>query len=989
MIPEGTRDGRRFSGAERDPTGGTSDPRTNTLRSGATDARRARLHERAEVLSALRQVLGDTSGHPPCAIVIEGSHGTGKTALLNASVMMAGDLGHRIGRAQCAIAESTASFAVVRQVFSSLLHRTAIHDGGQHDGTDLARRVLRNGGEPADDPVEIYQSLMLLLRQTTGNGPTVLAIDDVHLADPMSAGWLQFLARRLNASSMHLIMTATVRRARVISPADALVLDPATRRFKTHPLSIAATTAMLREHLGDHVAESVVATAHRLTRGKPLLIARMLNVLDELGTPPVELTDRHIAELASPVVSRSVMSVASTAVSGGYEVLEAAAILGSADLSIVAAVADVDAAEVGRLVDALADLGVLQWGRPIQFVHAFERNSVYAHILPARRAGVHAHAARVLAAHERHVAEIAQHLLRSEPGDDEWAAALLVDAARVELDAGDNGAAAQILERADRETVGTLLAADIARLRAVVAGRLGNASAASHLERAERLGLDAVGLAETALDMLDQQRDSSSPVGLLEIARRARDRLGVSQPQIALRLRLAEAVLLPTPVHQFDDRRSDEPVEPELAESTTGRLIAAVRAVRDATQMHGAHTQVIDTLVPLLTADVLESGEFAKTTTVAASLSALVRMGAYEIADPMLRSAIAAATTSRRGLDAVTYAVVLAESLAMQGRIVAAERLLVELLPDDDSVITRCATTALRWFAALRERGGLEPISVSAVPTLAALGIAELGASAAWFDTELSGRIQLLDGDYTAALASFDRLAAAAQERGVCNPAFAPWRVGRSAALGGLGRIEEGAELARENLELARRFGSPFAIAQGLAGVAQFHPPSEQVLLLDEAITTISRTKAELLRCQLLIDLGFARHRSGDESAARFAFRDGADQAERCGVTRLAGVAGSGLLACGARPRRLQTSGLNSLTAAERRVVELAAAGNTNGTIAGTLFINVKTVESHLTRVYKKLGITDRAELRTALDVNAAAAPTATTQARHAGRSRQ
>ena len=405
--------------------------------------------------------------------------------------------------------------------------------------------------------------------------------------------------------------------------------------------------------------------------------------------------------------------------------------------------------------------------------------------------------------------------------------------------------------------------------------------------------------------------------------------------------------------------------------------------------MHGTYDQLIDTLLPLLTADVLQSSEWVMTTTVAASLSALVRVGAYEIADPKLRSAIAAATSSGRELDAVTYAVVLAESLAMQGRIAAAERLLAELTPDDDVVITRCAAMELRWFAALRERGGLEAVTVPAIPTLSAPGIAELGASAAWFAAELSGRMQLLDGDYTGALASFDRLGVAAHERGVRNPSFAPWRVGRSAALAGLGRHEEGAELARQNLELARRFGSPFAIAEGLASVAQFHPPSEQAALLDEAIATISHTKAELLRCQLLIDLGFARHRSGDESAARFAFRDGADQAERCGVTRLAGVAGSGLLACGARPRRLQTSGLNSLTPAEHRVVELAAAGNTNSTIAGTLFINVKTVESHLTRVYKKLGITDRAELRTALDADAGAGSTAEVQARHAGRSRQ
>jgi DNA-binding CsgD family transcriptional regulator len=201
----------------------------------------------------------------------------------------------------------------------------------------------------------------------------------------------------------------------------------------------------------------------------------------------------------------------------------------------------------------------------------------------------------------------------------------------------------------------------------------------------------------------------------------------------------------------------------------------------------------------------------------------------------------------------------------------------------------------------------------------------------------------------------------------VRNPSFAPWRAGRSSALGSLGKKREAASLAVENLQLARVFGSPITVAEALACVARFQPASAQVDLLDEAVGLVAGTQAELLRCNLLIDLGFARHFAGDAAAARTAFRDGADHATRLGVTRLAGVAGRGLLACGARPRRLQTSGLQSLTPAELRVVKLAADGQTNGSIATSLFINLKTVESHLTRAYRKLGIADRAELKAAL----------------------
>jgi DNA-binding NarL/FixJ family response regulator len=59
---------------------------------------------------------------------------------------------------------------------------------------------------------------------------------------------------------------------------------------------------------------------------------------------------------------------------------------------------------------------------------------------------------------------------------------------------------------------------------------------------------------------------------------------------------------------------------------------------------------------------------------------------------------------------------------------------------------------------------------------------------------------------------------------------------------------------------------------------------------------------------------------------------------------------------------------LNALTLGERRVADLAAVGTTNNDIASTLFVSAKTVEVHLTRIYRKLGIRSRAELGRRLD---------------------
>jgi DNA-binding NarL/FixJ family response regulator len=73
------------------------------------------------------------------------------------------------------------------------------------------------------------------------------------------------------------------------------------------------------------------------------------------------------------------------------------------------------------------------------------------------------------------------------------------------------------------------------------------------------------------------------------------------------------------------------------------------------------------------------------------------------------------------------------------------------------------------------------------------------------------------------------------------------------------------------------------------------------------------------------------------------------------------------LLATGARPRRISLHGVESLTPSERRVAEMAAEGPTNREIAQTLFVTTKTVEVHLSSVYRKLGISSRSQLPAAL----------------------
>ena len=99
----------------------------------------------------------------------------------------------------------------------------------------------------------------------------------------------------------------------------------------------------------------------------------------------------------------------------------------------------------------------------------------------------------------------------------------------------------------------------------------------------------------------------------------------------------------------------------------------------------------------------------------------------------------------------------------------------------------------------------------------------------------------------------------------------------------------------------------------------------------------------------------------------RAPLRDAFEIASHCGAQPLAEHARNELYAAGGRPRRQALSGPDSLTPSERRVAELAAEGQSNRDIAQALYVTPKTVEVHLTSMYRRLGISGRAELARAL----------------------
>jgi DNA-binding CsgD family transcriptional regulator len=114
-------------------------------------------------------------------------------------------------------------------------------------------------------------------------------------------------------------------------------------------------------------------------------------------------------------------------------------------------------------------------------------------------------------------------------------------------------------------------------------------------------------------------------------------------------------------------------------------------------------------------------------------------------------------------------------------------------------------------------------------------------------------------------------------------------------------------------------------------------------------------------------DLGALLRRANRRVQARDLLRPGLESAHRLGALPLADRAETELRATGARPRRVMLSGLDALTASERRIAQLAGEGMSNREIAQALFVTARTVEGHLTHVFSKLDLKSRNGLADAL----------------------
>lgn len=223
------------------------------------------------------------------------------------------------------------------------------------------------------------------------------------------------------------------------------------------------------------------------------------------------------------------------------------------------------------------------------------------------------------------------------------------------------------------------------------------------------------------------------------------------------------------------------------------------------------------------------------------------------------------------------------------------------------------------------------------------------------------GTCDLWSGNAGAALANFLRAEETADGRGWSEPVMRLWRGDYAEALLQLGRIDDAALLIADWESAAARLGRERVLVEALRSRGQIAAARGDLAtahdLLEAAVDRSGAAGDPFEHGRALLALGVVRLRARQKRTARAALEAALAGFEALGAASWAATARAELARIGGRER------IEGLSPSELRVAELVAEGRTNREIASTLFLGERTVASHLTHVYAKLGIRSRTEL--------------------------
>jgi DNA-binding CsgD family transcriptional regulator len=930
------------------------------------------LLEREAELATVVELIGGI-GDGGRLLAIEGPPGIGKTALLAEAKGLGQEAGLQVLSARGSELERSFSYGLVRQLFEPLLvsvpaeERAELLAGAAALAAPLFEPAGLAGDPEGDSSLAMLHGLYWLTANLAARRPLVLVLDDMHWSDLPSLRWLAYLLPRMEG--LPVLVVGGLRPeergedgtllAQIVSDPMAVVIRPA-------PLSVEVATVFLRERLSASADETFCAACHAETGGNPLLLRELVRAIADEGLVPIEANVPRLHALAARAGSRAVSLRLSRLTAAATALARAVAVLGDdADPHQAAALADLDESTAAEASAALARVDILRPQAPLGFVHPLIGTAVYETLSSLDRDAGHARAARLLAEAGAEPERVAAHLLRAPPAGDSQVVATLREAAHRAGSRGSSESAVAYLRRALAERPSPDERAKLLLELGSAETQVDGDAAIEHLQEAHELSASPVERARVAL-LLGRQlfllRGDEADAVFIE----ALDELSGADAELE---RLLEAGLITNDLfspslHGSALERLERVRGRPAAETIGEKLLLSLLAYHDARA--GAPA---DEVVPLVRR-ALADGKLVRGNVSGALFAICTVLAMADLNEVLSVYDDLLAEAHRRGSVFAFAAVKVfrSQALVWRGDLAGAETDAREAL-----------AAAAAWGASARFSGHGAAFLADALMEQGKLDEAEAALARADFGGALpdsarllylrdsSARLRLLRGDLEGGLAEMLDAGRRFESVGSRNPAYIAWRSPAALALHQLGEQGEARRLADEELELARAWGAPRALGAALRAAGLIEGGDHGLALLEEAVQVLGDSPAKLEHARARTELGAGLRRANRRSQAREQLRQAVELATICGATQLAARAERELLATGARPRRIALSGVESLTPSERRVAELAASGPTNREIAQALFVTQRTIEVHLTSIYRKLGISSRSQLAAAL----------------------
>ena len=925
--------------------------------------------EREAEMAALAATLDAARAGEGRLVLVEGSAGIGKTRLLGEARALAAAEEFEVLTARGGELEGQFAFGIVRQLFEAPLAaanpemRADLLAGAAGLSASLFASAPAAGGEGAESSFAILHGLYWLAANFASCKPLLVVVDDLHWADEPSLRWLVYLARRLEGLPL-LLLIGTRPPVQANTPAlvTELLADPLGVVIHPGGLGQESAATLARERLGVEPDAIFSAALQTGSGGNPLFLVALLDALWREGTAPTAEHAPRVLELGPQAVSRGVATRLARLHADATGLLRAAAILGDrTELSLAAALGGLDPKAALTAASALVSADLLRHENPLEFTHPVVRTAVLEEMSADERTRAHRRAAEILLERGARLEQAATYLVRTIPAGDPFVIETLRRAASNSLAQGAPDASVVYLRRALEEPPALEERGDLLGELGIAEMTIDARSSAEHLRQSldeihdpTRRPEIVIAYANT-LNLEGRRRRESA-----DLLQRTRERLGPQDSALDERLTALlviacqfEPELYPiatAQIREYADRGAE----------ATG-LMLVIGAI-DAARHGDSRARAIDLGRRAIASDLIRTEDRLN---LVSACAALAMADDVERAEHDFAHVIAVAQRRGDRLAAASHQLWRGLVRYEKGELLLAEEDLAFVESTPLGQLSLAAAYRAGFHAhVLLERGETD----DAAALLAGISLDDLPVGHHIQFLYARGRVRLQQRDWEGALADFLQAGSSAESVEIHNPAYVPWRSQAALALHQLGRTEEARALAREELTLSRTLGRAAhgrhlaACARPRRGWTSRGTVAARSGRRTRGLAGPARTRARSRRSgraapprqqpQRGAEASCARESSSRISAAPPPWSQEGTTSSRRPV-RI--------------PRTVLLSGLDELTASERRVAQMAAEELSNKEIAQALFVTVKTVEQHLGRVYRKLDISSRRQLAAAL----------------------